>query len=355
MITKKTVLVLGAGASMAYGLPSGDELRALVCEGLKPGGQVRSTLALAPLGGTFFPENAIDSFQHALTNSHPYSIDAFLAKRKHLVSIGKRAIAAALLPCERNDGLFGDWDNRTLRPPSEPIAMNTLSFRAGHPRPGCGHWYKRLVKNMEPEAQFEKNNLSVITFNYDRSFEHYMYTALRNVFDSQEMPDEAVAQKVSAIRIVHVYGQLGAVPWDTSSEEHVPYGAHPGNEGWLAHVNAAAKSIQIMPEARQDSPAFGAAHKLLEEAERIYFLGFGFDQMNVKRLFPEDLPEATSTKMYGTLRGLDLPGRLFLAGYGLKGAKDGLREGNPMSPRAYRFCDQNICDWLRENTHAQFD
>ncbi len=159
MIKTNTVLVLGAGASMAYGLPSGKELRALVCVGLKPGGQVRSTLALADFGGSSFHEKTIDSFHHALTNSQPSSIDAFLAKRKDLVSIGKQAIAAALLPCERNDGLFGDWDNRTLKPPSQPIEMNTFSFRAGHARPGCGHWYKMLVDKMEPEEEFEENNL----------------------------------------------------------------------------------------------------------------------------------------------------------------------------------------------------
>ena len=59
--------------------------------------------------------------------------------------------------------------------------------------------------------------------------------------------------------------------------------------------------------------------------------------------------------MYGTLCGLNLRERQFLADYGLKGAMDGLRPGSHRVPRAYRFCDQNICGWLKENTHAQFD
>lgn len=180
-----------------------------------------------------------------------------------------------------------------------------------------------------------------------------MYTALRNIFDPQKMPDEAAAEKVSKIRIIHVYGQLGRLP-DSSGKPSVPYGVDGSTPAWKSYVKEAAKSIDIIPEVREGSPAFEKAHELLKQAAQIYFLGFGFDPINVRRLLPEDLLETTSTKMYGTISGLDLPELQFLANYGIKGALDSRGACISKSPPAYTFCDQNICDWLKENVHALF-
>jgi hypothetical protein len=51
----------------------------------------------------------------------------------------------------------------------------------------------------------------------------------------------------------------------------------------------AANGIVIIPEVRDDAPQFAAVRSLFDWAERICFLGFGFDSLNVTRLGLRDV------------------------------------------------------------------
>ncbi len=347
MITKKTVLVLGAGASLAYGLPAGPELKAKVIHNL---GQPGTANILGELGhcATF-----IRRFAKDLADSHPASIDAYLAIREDYITIGKQAIAATLIPLEEQKELFRKW--------YIPYYNPSVAY------PDNGHWYQELCGMMDPMMKLDENELAVITFNYDRSLEQYMYTSLRNLYGpygpsgdmSKDQADKECEEKVKAIPIIHVYGQLGVLPWDNSGKDQLRYG--PGGPFTPGIVREAAKCIEIMPEARQESPIFSKTNTLISDAERIYFLGFGFDPTNVRRLLPPGLMKAKCDKMYGTLCGLSRPQRQFLARHGFKEAMDDLIDSDARPPEVYRdpdtyrFRDQNICAWLKDNTHALFD
>ena len=67
--------------------------------------------------------------------------------------IGKIAIALELCPYENENILLGDQN---------------------------GHWMKylwhRMLSEVSRPSDLLKNKLSVLTFNYDRSLEHYLYT-----------------------------------------------------------------------------------------------------------------------------------------------------------------------------------
>ena len=54
--------------------------------------------------------------------------------------------------------------------------------------------------------EFGNNKLSIVTFNYDRSLEHYLLNSLMTLHGKTR--DEC-AQALKKIPIVHVYGQLG--------------------------------------------------------------------------------------------------------------------------------------------------
>src|SRR5262249_21509255 len=74
-----------------------------------------------------------------------------------------------------------------------------------------GDWYGYLFGKLNAEfSEFSQNKLSIITFNYDRSLEYYLLTALRSSYNKTS--DEC-AQALEAIPIVHVYGQLGEIPY----------------------------------------------------------------------------------------------------------------------------------------------
>ena len=133
MIKRNLVLVLGAGASMPYGFPSGREL---VARALNK--SVRSFL-----GEMGFHPSEVKEFQTAMKFSDPPSVDAFLALRSELMKVGKAAIACVLVQCESPDNLF---------------------------QPAAGRWYPYLRRQLETSLElFRYNKASVVTFNYDRS------------------------------------------------------------------------------------------------------------------------------------------------------------------------------------------
>lgn len=72
---------------------------------------------------------------------------------------------------------------------------------------------------------------------------------------------------------------MGYLPWQ-SEKENRQYKNIVNKEG----IETSVKLINIIHEDVGRSPEFELAHKLVEEAERIYFLGFGYDKTNVKRL-----------------------------------------------------------------------
>jgi hypothetical protein len=247
MITRWTTLVLGAGASIPFGFPSGQELLNFVVSRLDP----VSAPWLATLHALGFDRNQVFSFRTALKFSGRNSVDKFLARRPDLVDIGKAAITLALAPHEIPDRLF-------------------------EPSRDAVNWYKYLFDKMDTDWQdFSSNKLAVITFNYDRSLEHFLFTALKH---SHNKSDEECASLLSRLPIVHVHGQLGFLPWQGSQPVKDYTQDTPGNTGEIADT------IKIISETTDDTPEFQRAQSILADSERIYFLGFGYDQTNLRRL-----------------------------------------------------------------------
>ena len=251
MIEKSTVLVLGAGASVAYGYPTGSDL----VENIKTKTNPNQT-------SVFFDDllykygikdrKTISKFNEALHLSDPPSIDEFLSHRQEFIEIGKLLIAMELIPCEYKQSLF-DREIKNLS------------------------WYKSLYDKLRaPEVKlFNKNKLSIITFNYDRSLEHYLFTVTKNTYG---INDTECSEIVSSIPILHVYGMLDELPWQIEGGRPYGQGATPNQ------IKQASDRIFILSEDREGSIIFDHAFSLLEKAQVVYFLGFGYHDMNLKRL-----------------------------------------------------------------------
>ena len=112
-----------------------------------------------------------------------------------------------------------------------------------------------------------------VTFNYDRSLEHFFRTALANSYKKTPAEVRAVLEKIP---IVHVHGALGAL--DAKDGRTYKPDLHTPD------IQTAMGNIAIMPEAKHSSPEFEEARGMLESATRIFFLGFGYDKSNMKRL-----------------------------------------------------------------------
>lgn len=307
MITKNTVLVLGAGASCPFGFPIGQELVKIIIKDLFPG-----TLLRKILSGHGFVDDEIGNFRNALLGAQPASIDLFLEHRPDFEGIGKEAIAGSLLPYEHLN-VF------------EKMLLENKN-----------NWYRYLFGRLNTSFDtFGDNKLSVITFNYDRSFEHYLFTVLKNTYNKS---DEECAEKLKNIPVVHVHGSLGRLSWQESSLSPVSYGVWLVNSG--ATRNQAARSgaarsgavkrggenITIVHEANKQTPEFQKAHELLSQAERVYFLGFGFNKDNVRRLRIESLLKHGTTK--GTALKLPLQERQYIHSLGMAGNTNWVIERN---------------------------
>ncbi len=243
------VLVLGAGASLDYGYPTGSDLRQQILDlhtsAAQRAGIVRQRYEQRDI-------RSLVKFQESFRTSQIYSIDAFLGRRPEFAEMGKWCIAAVLLECEDGEKLFTEKDKED-------------------------HWYQYLFNRMATkdwdELTFE--DLAVVNFNYDRSLEHFLYVALQSAYG--KTTDE-VAEKLKSLRIVHVYGALSTeLP---NSPNYLRYDGKVDME----KVEAAAKELIVIPEGRIDSPTLKQARAWLSDAQDIAFLGFGFDSTNVERL-----------------------------------------------------------------------
>jgi hypothetical protein len=243
---------------MPYGFPSGAGLRRLLCN-------AEYMLELTRYGD--YSEREIRRFCDVFLKSGMASIDAFLARRgEHEVfsdgrtfsEIGKAGIAFSLIRCENSHKLF-DFD------------IND-------------HWYQYLWQFIGDSLDdIGKNQLSIITFNYDRSLEMYLLLAIQHAFGVSE--DEA-AYHLKKIPITHVYGQIGDLMCLSGSEDNSRSYAPDTSS---RNVATGAAGIKVIAEHREDGPEFAKAHAAIAEAERICFLGFGFDTTNVRRLDIEQL------------------------------------------------------------------
>ncbi|MFT3911463.1 MAG: hypothetical protein QM737_18715 [Ferruginibacter sp.] len=270
MIQKQTVFILGAGASYSFGYPLGKNLVEIIIKNFDPDSP---DCAIPLFMGLGFSESEILAFRNQLRLSATPSIDSFLEPRgEDERYLGKLAIAYALIPFEKTDTLF--YDNS---------------------------WYVTLLNKLKFSFNdFEKNKVAFITFNYDRSLEHFLMTALQNQFNKTE---QEIAEKLKKIPIVHLYGKLGMLPWETVKPEEY---SREYNPKILPHLlRRSSKSLKIIyDKVELDNAEFKQARQLISSARKVYFLGFGYHKDNLERLRIKSLlsssPISTTTSTVTT-------------------------------------------------------
>jgi hypothetical protein len=275
MISQNTVLVLGAGASMPYGYPSGKALRDQIAGG-----------RFDPKLSEYFdrvPRDSITQFSQSFLSSQLPSIDEFLSGRGleqvnvdvTFEQIGKAAISLALRENRRMEYL--------LHMPSISVEGQT-KYNLDY----SDHWYQYLWKRLcddIPHDEVDKladNQITVLTFNYDLSLEFYLLEACSATFG---IPKKRAASILSKLKIVHLYGRLSGNPLTESSSEPPEYAQQTDDNQWRSQLYSDIRSINVMYESRQQSnPVFDSAYQALEAADIVCFLGFGFDPVNTRRL-----------------------------------------------------------------------
>ncbi|MGB8951354.1 MAG: hypothetical protein WCC06_01620 [Candidatus Aminicenantales bacterium] len=266
MIKRPTVLILGAGASMPYGFPSSEGLMQQILEEIRPNSAKELFRTLLRFG---FKSEDIDDFYAGLKHSQKFSVDEFLEHRPEFMKIGKIAITLTLSTYEKKDQLFEQRSDK--------------------------NWYRYLWSKLSdtPFEEFDKNQLSIITFNYDRSIEHFLISAMIALY---RRPRQDCAKKLKRIPIIHVHGRLGALPWQ---EEN---GRSYHDQINLDEVVNISEQIKVMKEQDDSPQEFDEAVKRLNSAELICLLGFGYNPRNLRRLKAKEI-FGTGKSVWGTTLG----------------------------------------------------
>src|SRR6266571_687724 len=276
MIRKPTVLILGAGASAEYGFPTGRSLLLHIVRELSESSRLH--LDMTSCG---FNADLIKQFCLELSASNQPSVDAFLEQHKNNAdyeNLGKAAIAASLIR-------FEDTPAIAIR---DELKLYEYVWHHASATPGT----------------YAANALSILTFNYDRSFDEFLRRSLSASHPEFRTRDKPFQVAISNFPILHLYGWLGSV--DENRDSYLKYGGadHPALP---PTIMAAAQRIKLYHQAKFDQPYIDLIHECIEPAERICFLGFGFYPMNIKILQFCGLGRNKKTIHYASGYGL-MPG-----------------------------------------------
>lgn len=299
MFERPTVIILGAGASEPFGFPLGRDLYQDILDGV---GNVRARLdnrefsqlkgighqnsdyfakepfeALASYLGSnlakpFLPEdvlsygpvNRLFLFEEILggnTNTRD-TIDKFIWDNPSHAFIGKVLIAARVMlkMYKQDDGL---------------MRLRSFSERYYDQR---RNWYHRLIDILRdgadgPEA-LQQNNLSIVTFNYDRSLD----IALSGGLGSSER--HSGAKLKDALQIFHVNGTAPELP--PTITDAGKFILECANELHLVDEQVGTDLNRVRDQARS----------AIYNAKRIYVMGFAFDTSNTSTIGLDKLPNS---------------------------------------------------------------
>ena len=178
---------------------------------------------------------------------------------------------------------------------------------------------------------------------------------------------EQAKAMLHTIPIIHLYGKLGSLLGHSDDDDPiVPYGAMPDEDGnrvlLCDSIDKASTCIRtIHEEYAQSDPNFVKARKLISEAQRVYLLGFGYLEENMKRLFTEpgerdfnllidqkNHRHVNEYKFYGTAHGLSVHVRRRLSHIGLMGENSHTEIDSP-------FPDAMIYDFLDKCRYSTLD
>jgi hypothetical protein len=230
MIITKTLLILGAGASMDYGFPSGemliDEIINFI-DGASFELNIKNRILLSLILQQYYLltntetnqllniKNSLKDcykdvmdFYNILINSSPASIDDFLYQsskiNKSYEIIGKALIVLMISKYENAADSFLTYVGES---PENNKYYNGVKFRKLK-----RGWYSYLWKKLyegstEDDLKNSLKNLTIISFNYDRSLEYFLHSRIMNMFNKTS--EESTKIMNDNFYIHHVYGQIG--------------------------------------------------------------------------------------------------------------------------------------------------
>ena len=302
---RKTVFVIGAGASSEANLPTGYELKEKISKLLdirfdwdkQISGDRTITDSLRELTkGTIHQNDAINSYlleaQHigdALQLA--LSIDNFIDQHRDNEKIalcGKLAIVKSILEAEGKSLLYFKQDR----------IDSTINFDSLE-KTWYLNFFRLLTENCQKNELKERfESITLIIFNYDRCVEFFMLKALQKNY---KIDENEAADLVKCLSIYHPYGSVGSLPY-ISSTDIIPFGQQPNGQQLLSLVK------QIKTFAEGTDPKSSDIQEIKEHMARathLSFIGFAFHKLNMNLITPASkIKNAPIVKCFATAYGV---------------------------------------------------
>ncbi|PHS29388.1 MAG: hypothetical protein COA85_00595 [Robiginitomaculum sp.] len=305
-MSKKTVFIIGAGASKEIGLPTGNELRETISRLLNLQFDFSGIINNGDSGLYQAIRNHVESTGRERAEINEYigaardissaiiqatSIDDFIDSHRsddRIAFCGKLAIAKSILDAERRSDLF-----------NKNINFDGLLNYEALDKTWYGELLKLLIANCEiEEFKTRIKDITFIVFNYDRCLEQYLYYAVKNFY---KISDTQALEIINLFNIFHPYGLVGEL-WPEPNYEKIPYGTEPST----AQLLKISKQIKTFSEALDFSTSeIEIIRNTIRDAHKIIFLGFAFHPINMQLLTPTELSNRPHlARTYATTFGL---------------------------------------------------
>jgi len=277
MLSGPTILVIGAGSSVDFAMPIGSELATTIAQylaftwehtgRLKTGDpRILAALQRRHQGDAYIP--FVEAAQKLASVLPGFSsIDDCLFTHdgdERLRLMGKMAIARIIAEREHASWLRGLWGSADQR--EEALAQM------------WGGWAQGLVRILATGLKAQNllllfNNLTLVTFNYDRCAETALFHAVRRTF---AIDDQEAAKVMANLTVFRPYGTLGQLPW--AGRDGEPFG-NPGPD-----LMTLADRIQVYTEDQSERPDLEELRNRIRNSRNIIMLGFGFHPLNMRLL-----------------------------------------------------------------------
>lgn len=264
-----TLYILGAGASMAYGYPSGEALKkSIISLGLKYKQEpdhlfcqiIRNkekNLKYEEIGNVESFDNLLGKFFSDFEESSASTIDSFVGRNPTYLDHAK-VVVAYILIAKYSEGAY------------DTEAKN------------CGLWVesylnKRIGSNI---GEYKKHPDYFLTFNYDLSLENLFVNYFKHQVIDSKLKINAEEFVLNELPIYHIYGHLR---WREFKKIYNKLHSKKASSIKLSELIDLSSEIKFIEGDRQAYEAHIQA--IVQSAGRIVLLGYGYDQLNNKLLF----------------------------------------------------------------------
>lgn len=307
------VFVIGAGASKELGMPLGYELKAQIAKSLRilpmPNGKIEGSLDIRAalerlILQTDFTMDDFDGATRAIADAMPTaeSIDNYVHQhRDHpvIAMCAKLAIADCIIKKEAGSKLkpYEFRGSRHLK-----INLDRLE----------GTWLLPFFMLITKGAKVDElpkrfGNITLVVFNYDRCVEHFLHSTLVSHY---RIRGEQATEIMQNLTILHPYGHVGNLPWMGGDIERIAFGQAP-NTSELIAVSQRIRTFTESVERHDKNTTVLRIRSAMAKADRLVFLGFAYDDLNMELLTPS--PEKSTgrsamtphrTYVHGTAHGI---------------------------------------------------